>query len=235
MMSRRRRRLFAGLLIGAGIGLAFCLAFWLNLLSTLQLQSSDFFFKASNSNRSIEQEGKIVIVAIDDSSLEQLGHFPSWSRSYYADLIDMLAEAEARTVVFDILFSEQAPGDEQLANSIEEAGNVILPLAYTVPQQTFAGAGELVGVGTFIRPLSSFEQYAIALGHANLQPDADGVVRQLPLVIDNGEGYEPALALAAVAKYLRRPIIIESPVENNYLPFAGRMIPLNDANGMLIN
>ncbi len=235
MRSRRRRRLFAGLLIGAGIGIAFCLALCLNLLSGVQLQSSDFLFKAANLNRSIEQEGEIVIVAIDDRSLDQLGHFPSWSRSYYADLIDTLAEAEARIVVFDVLFSEPAAGDDRLARSIEEAGNVILPLAYSASQNTSTGTGESVGLATFIRPLSRFEQYALALGHANLQPDEDGVVRQLPLAIDNGEDCEPALALAAVAKYLRRPQVIESPIENNYLTFAGRSIPLDDTNGMLIN
>jgi adenylate cyclase len=162
MRSRRRRRLLAGLLIGAGIGAVFCMAFGLNLLSGVQLQSSDFLFKAANLNRSIEQEGKVVIVAIDDRSLDQLGHFPSWPRSYHADLIDVLAEAEARIVVFDILFSEPAPGDEQLARSLEEAENVILPLAYSASQHMSTGTGESVGVGTFIRPLSLFEQYALA-------------------------------------------------------------------------
>ena len=235
MRSRRKRRLLAGLLIGAGIGAALCMAFGLNLLSGVQLQSSDFLFKAADLNRSIEQEGKVVIVAIDDRSLDQLGHFPSWPRSYHADLIDMLAEAEARIVVFDILFSEPAPGDEQLARSLEEAENVILPLAYSASQHMSTGTGESVGVGTFIRPLSLFEQYALALGHANLLPDEDGVVRKLPLAIDSGEDYEPALSLAAVAKYLRRPQVIESPIENNRMSFASRSIPLDDANGMLIN
>jgi adenylate cyclase len=46
---------------------------------------------------------------------------------------------------------------------------------------------------------------------------------------------EPALSLAVVAKYLRRPQVIDSPIENNHLLLAGRSIPLDDANSMLIN
>ena len=235
MRSRRRRRFLAGLLVAGCIGAAFCIAFWFNLLSGMQLQGSDFLFKAASVYRSSGPEARIVIVGIDEKSLDQLGHLPSWSRSYHAHLIDVLTEAEARVVVFDILFSEPALGDEQLAETIKDAGNVILPIVYASAQNESTGVGESMEPGSFIRSLSIFEEGAAALGHANVLPDEDGVVRRLPLAIRNGEVYEPALALATVAKYLRRPQAIESPIENNRLSFAGRSIPLDDANGMLIN
>lgn len=235
MRSRRRRRFLAGLLVAGCIGAAFCIAFWFNLLSGMQLQGSDFLFKAASVYRSSGPEARIVIVGIDEKSLDQLGHLPSWPRSYHAHLIDVLTEAEARVVVFDILFSEPALGDEQLAETIKDAGNVILPIVYASAQNESTGVGESMEPGSFIRSLSIFEEGAAALGHANVLPDEDGVVRRLPLTIRNGEVYEPALALATVAKYLRRPQAIESPIENNRLSFAGRSIPLDDANGMLIN
>jgi len=235
MRSRRRRRFLAGLLVAGCIGAAFCIAFWFNLLSGMQLQGSDFLFKAASVYRSSGPEARIVIIGIDEKSLDQLGHLPSWPRSYHAHLIDVLTEAEARVVVFDILFSEPALGDEQLAETIKDAGNVILPIVYASAQNESTGVGESMEPGSFIRSLSIFEEGAAALGHANVLPDEDGVVRRLPLAIRNGEVYEPALALATVAKYLRRPQAIESPIENNRLSFAGRSIPLDDANGMLIN
>ena len=47
----------------------------------------------------------IVIIAIDDASLTELGRWP-WSRSVHADLVRRLTGAGVRAIVFDILFSE---------------------------------------------------------------------------------------------------------------------------------
>ena len=49
----------------------------------------------------------IVIVAVDDASLEQFGRWP-WSRAVIADLIDSLVEAGAAVIGFDIVQSETA-------------------------------------------------------------------------------------------------------------------------------
>jgi len=86
-----------------------------------------------------------------------------------------------------------------------------------------------------LKPLRGFANGAVALGHANIVPDADGVVRRLAPVIRDDDEYRPALSLAAVGKYLRRPEIIEAPLENNVLLSAGRRIPLSDNAEMFIN
>ena len=175
----RRRRFLIGLAITFSIGVVFCLAFYLNLLYGLQQQGSDLYFRAANLNQETEPQERIIIVGIDDKSLEQLGHFSLWPRSYYAQLIGTLAEAKARVVVFDILFSEPTSGDEELATAIKNAGNIILPVIYTltapgstVPQQTAES-------GSLIKPLQIFGAGAAVLGHANVVTDADGVVRRL--------------------------------------------------------
>jgi adenylate cyclase len=126
-----------------------------------------------------------VIVAVDNMSLEQLGHFPSWPRSYHATVIDVLTEAGARVIAFDVLFAEPAPGDEQLETSINEAGNVILPLAYSQSNYNSTGAGGPDDIGSFVRPLRIFEEGALAVGHANLLPDKDGIVRKVPWIRRN--------------------------------------------------
>jgi adenylate cyclase len=227
------RRFIAGLTVATCVGVVICLAFWFNLLSGIQLQSSDFFFKAGDSRQNANLADKIVIIGIDDKSIEQLGHFPSWPRSYHAQLIDMLTEAKARVIVFDVLFSEQAPGDEEMAASIKRAGNVILPVTFVTTNVT--GASESTKEGNFIRPISSFEESALAVGHANLPPDEDGVVRRVPLIISSDGTNEPALSLTVVAKYLRRSQVMDSPIESDRLLLAGRSIPLDDSNSMLIN
>jgi len=231
----RKKRFLIGLAVATGIGAACCLAFCLNLLYSLQQQGNDIYFKAANLYQETEPQEGIIIVGIDDKSLEQLGHFPLWPRSHYAQLIDTLVEAEARVVVFDVLFSEPASGDEELATSIRNAGNVILPVIYTPTTFSSTATQQTDQSRSLIKPLEIFQTGAAALGHADVIPDADGIVRRLPIAIGNGDSYEPALALAAVAKYLRRPEVIESPVEDNVLPFAGRLIPINHNNEMLIN
>jgi adenylate cyclase len=234
-LSKRKRRFIRGLLTAVAIGLVSCLGFHFNLLHEIHLQSSDFLYRASDSNPRADPDNKIVIVAIDDKSLDQLGHFSSWPRAYHSQLIAALAKTGARIIVFDILFSEPTADDEEMATSIKQAGNVILPLAGNLEAPQSGIAGETIALESAIRPLQAYEESTLAVGYANMMPDEDGIVRRLPLIIQNGNAYEPALSLSAVAKYLRRPQIIESIPKDNYLSFAGRTIPLDNANSMLIN
>jgi adenylate cyclase len=220
--------------MATAIGAVFCLFLHFKLLYGMQLKSSDFLFGAADFHSRIEAKDT-VIVAIDDTSLEQLGHLSSWPRYYHAQLVDIIADNQARVIVFDILLSEPTPDDEELTASIKRAGNVIMPLVYTSVVHQPSLTGNLIVFENVLHPLGAFKEGAIAMGHANVIPDEDGVVRRLPLVISSGEGYDPALALSAVAKYLRRPQVIESAVADNFLPFAGRSIPLDGASNMLIN
>ncbi|MFC1847663.1 CHASE2 domain-containing protein [Chloroflexota bacterium] len=230
-----RRQGLLGLIAAITIGTLFCVAFHFDLFHIMQQQSSDLLFQAENLYEGRGSPENIIVVAIDDKSLGQLGYFPLWPRSHYVQLIDALAEAKARVIVFDVLFAEPSPSDDKLAMSIENAGNVILPFIQT---STVINPSVLQQTGqfkSFVRPLGILEDEAVAIGHASITPDVDGVVRRLPITIHDGDNYEPALALAAVAEYLRRPGAIESPVEDKVLPFAGRFIPISGNNEMLIN
>jgi adenylate cyclase len=231
---KRKGRFLKGLLIAAAIGVFFCVISLFNLFHGMQLQISDNLFKAANLSKSKGPAKDIVIVAIDDKSLEQLGYFSSWPRTYHAQVIDTLARAGARVIVFDMLFSEPAPDDEELAASMRNAGNIILPFVYTTMPYNSNAIGEIAAPGNTIKPLGVFERNAAAIGHAVMLPDEDGIIRRLPLFFKNNENYEPSMALATVSKYLRRPQIIESPAENNHLSFAGRSIPLEGSDCMLI-
>lgn len=231
----KRKRVPVGLIVAFSIGVALCLFFSFDLLHTSQQRSSDFLFQAANLYQKTEPDENIVIVSIDDKTLGQLGHLLSWPRSYHAQLTDTLVKAKARVIVFDLLFAEPASGDEELATSIRDAGNVILPVIYTPTVTDSTVTRQIVRSISFVKPLAIFEQEAFAVGHANVVPDFDGVIRRLPIVIRSGNEYEPSLALATVAKYLRRPEVIDSPVKDNVLPFAGRFIPLTNNNEVLIN
>jgi adenylate cyclase len=226
-LTKKKTRFFKGLLIALTVGLVCCLISYFQLFSALNQQSGDLLYRGQVTNDLTETANKIVIVGVDDSSLAELGRFSSWPRSFHTKLVNTLSENKARVIVFDILFSETSPDDEELANAIEKARNVILPYAGTThPNQT--EQEEIIG------PLKLFEESAIATGHAYMIPDDDGVVRRLPLLIPHGDQNEASLALTTVAKYLRRPQIYDSPPDDTSVIMAGRQIPLQ-AYGMLIN
>ena len=123
----KKKRFLLGLITVVAIGAAFSLVSHFNLLYGVQLRSNDFVFQAADLYQSAEPAKEIVVVGIDDYSLEQLGHFSLWPRSYHAQLIDRLAADQARVIVFDVLFAEPALADETLAASIKDAGNVNPP------------------------------------------------------------------------------------------------------------
>jgi CHASE2 domain-containing sensor protein len=59
----------------------------------------------------------IVVVEIDNASIERLGHWP-WPRSVHASLLTQLAKAKPAAVIYDVLFTEAAADDAQLAHAI---------------------------------------------------------------------------------------------------------------------
>ena len=234
-ITKRKKRFISGVLIATAIGLLVCIISELSLLHGLHLKSSDFLYGTMEPDIDEITDSPILIAAIDNESLAQLGRFSSWPRSYHSQLVDILAHNGARIIVFDILFSEPSTDDDVFAASIEQAGNVILPVVSSLETAGTVGTGEFNRSSRFIRPLKQFEEGALATGHTNIIPDDDGIVRRLPVLTLYNDSYEPALAITAVTKYLRRPQIIESPVSNKTLTLAGRTIPLDNNNRMLIN
>src|SRR5262249_16393774 len=69
----------------------------------------------------------IVIVAIDEPSIAQLGRFP-WPRSLMARVIDGLALAQPKAIALDVLYTDPTTNEEDgaLAQAIARAANVIV-------------------------------------------------------------------------------------------------------------
>ncbi|BCQ58264.1 hypothetical protein PBOI14_00140 [Pseudomonas sp. Boi14] len=119
---------------------------------------------------------RILLVTIDDYSLQQLGRWP-WPRAIHGQLLDRLSAAEAKGVLFDVILSE--PGstvenDTRLAAALCRAGNVFLP----VLRQGVARYGQDIEE---IPPVPLLRNCARGLGHINAEADADGTVRSVYL------------------------------------------------------
>ncbi len=140
----------------------------------------------------------VVLVAIDDNSLEELGRWP-WNRGQVARLVDAVHLAGATAIGLDILFPEPdtapggAEGDNLLAIALANAPTVLAVSANNVPaaNQLKPKAGwSLVGevpdkLPSFDGTIGSMGQLndaAAGLGIIRAIPDRDGTLRKLPLV-----------------------------------------------------
>lgn len=145
----------------------------------------------------VEQPDDIVIVAIDEQSLQQIGAWP-WPRERHAELIAGLHKAGARQIIYDVLFVEQtdAASDAALAASIAEAGTVILPHSFIAEPNSESGI-------IAEQPLPMLADAARGLGHVAATPDTDGTLRRFSLVQDaGGEAYNHLVVSALAASQL---------------------------------
>jgi adenylate cyclase len=222
------------LAIALGTGILCSVAFLTNVFDSLQLNTGDLLFKTSSMTQPNNTNDKVVIVAIDDNSLKELGKMSMWPRSYYAQLVDTLAQSRARLIVFDVLFSETSPDDAEFASSMKAAGNVIIPIAKINVVNSIVDDGNS-SPGIFLRPVPELADSAVALGHADVLAGQDGTVRDIDLIVKDGNEDMPALSLVAVARYLRRPGTIENLSSDGVFSFAGRSIPVTNGNDMIVN
>ncbi len=108
----------------------------------------------------------IIIIAIDDQSLDQLGTWP-WRRILHAQLLRQLTAAKA--VGYDISFlgaSYYPDDDEEFAQAIKEHGRVVLASFFNEGQP----------------PSLPYEPLLLETNHIgsiNIPIDSDGLVRKL--------------------------------------------------------
>jgi CHASE2 domain-containing sensor protein/signal transduction histidine kinase len=162
---------------------------WQNGLGRFDLTLYDQFI--SSSTRPTRDD--IIIVAIDDYSLSELGRWP-WSRTLHAELINRISKAKPRAIGLDIILSEpehaaangKRPGDAALAHALKQNNNTILPIIIAN-----AGAGLTANL-----PIPEFAGAAKAMGHIDLEHDADGVVRSVFLNEGQNGVWWPHLSFA---------------------------------------
>ncbi len=159
-----------------------------NVLKRIDLSLYDRFMQAN----SVPARDDIIIVAIDDYSLAELGKWP-FAREHHAALLRQLSAAKPLAIGIDVSFTEaepvqanQANGDQQLADALSQNNVVVLPLS-----------SESAGKGlSIVKPIPALASAARQLGHIHLELDQDGVARSVFLREGmNGEMW-PQFALA---------------------------------------
>lgn len=143
----------------------------------------------------------LVIIAIDEKSLLDLGRWP-WVRDTHAALIDYLGQAGVKAIGFDIIFAEpdqQHPeSDQRLSEAVERHGNVVFPVVI----ETLQYQGQMLEVLPF-PPLAGL---AAGIGHVHVEYDSDGVCRSVFLREGLGAPYWPHLAVVLHQLIHKKPI-----------------------------
>lgn len=115
--------------------------------------------------------GDVAIIEIDAKSLGEIDRWP-WPRVAYARLIDRVAPAKPRSLVFDVDFSavSNLPDDLAFASALQRfSGGAVLP---TFRQK--AGSGDERMVESL--PIPVLRAHAF-MGSVNVLPDPDGYIR----------------------------------------------------------
>ncbi|AMK78751.1 hypothetical protein A1342_09375 [Methylomonas methanica] len=135
----------------------------------------------------------IVIIEVDQKSLQKLGRWP-WPRDIHARLLETLAPTKPNAIALDFVFSEadqQHPElDARLSRALVSNKQVILPVIVERNGNTV--------VETL--PLPEFARHAV-LGHANVDLDKDGIGRSILLKLALGNSQWPAMPLAIFAAH----------------------------------
>ncbi|MGH9940014.1 MAG: CHASE2 domain-containing protein, partial [Blastocatellia bacterium] len=123
----------------------------------------------------------VVIVAIDDQSLQRIGQWP-WPRSVMATALDRLTQAGPRSVGLDVIYAEPSSSEEdhRLAAAIARNGRIVLPAQLYEPASA-TGQRSSSRTTAWLRPLPEFANAARGLGHAHVSPEVDGMVRGIQL------------------------------------------------------
>jgi serine/threonine-protein kinase len=170
---------------------------------------------------------ELIIVSIDDSSVASLGRWP-WPRKAVAELISNLSEAGAKVIAVDLVFlpaeAERVSGyDRLLGETIQRAGNVILPYYFTMGKSRKEEKREEIlslvissafllfddpqkfsdfpppFAGEIFASVPEISRGARTMGHINVLPDPDGKVRWEPLIIQYDGHYYPSFSLQVAA------------------------------------
>lgn len=151
------------------------------VLLAMQFQIFHNFDNTIYDNYLEGQEGvnkDIVIVAIDDTSIDTLGQWP-FDRDLHAKLIDTISSGNPKVIGVDLLFDsgKEDSTDDALGKAIAQAGNVIMAeqIVYTPLVD-----GYKQGSDKLIDQIDAIG-YGAKNGHINTYPDKDRVVRKTQL------------------------------------------------------
>ena len=175
-----------------------------SLVQTARLKQFDLLQQTDKATLSQD----IGVVTIDEAAIEKYGQWP-WKRDILADIIWKLREAGAGIIVIPVIMSEtdRLGGDIDLAEALAGNGVVIAQTGSTQANRNAVPRG-VAKIGDplpflfewpgMLGPIQLLGDNADGVGVLNTNPEIDGVVRRVPLLMRVGEDTYPALAIEVI-------------------------------------
>lgn len=232
--------------------------------SPLDTLEDKLFDYRMNIRGEVKAPDNIVIAALDEKSLKKLGRWP-WGRDRIAELVRQLDEDGAEVIMMDFIFSEGEKSDKALSAAIEDASDVVLPVAFNnvaSPKAFTHGKGNVENPGTdilrsafrsisdeeklreyppvhgegLLAPVSPLAREAVALGHINMLADGDGTLRWETADIEYDGYLFPSIDIQTAAFFLGiPPDKVVIKATDGILLGKKRYIPTNKWGQILIN
>jgi EAL domain-containing protein (putative c-di-GMP-specific phosphodiesterase class I)/CHASE2 domain-containing sensor protein len=179
----------------------------------LGLPLEEFLRAQRNQLHPRDASGEIVLIAIDDRSLQEIGRYP-WPRRQLADVALKLDKLGARRIFFDILVTDRTDraDDAALADAMSSlGGRAVLPVAF--------GSDAATGEQIELYPLPQFTE-GVHLAHTMTKQTPFGTVRRLPFELRFRDKDFPSLAgmLGGVSGAERPDFPIDYSVEIGSIP-----------------
>lgn len=201
-------------ILTAGLALLCALLGLMNGLGRADWTLYDYLLTAGDRPRPDD----VVIIAIDEASLDKLGRWP-WPRETHARLLERLADAKPKSVGIDLILNEPDAGDARMAAAMARVP-VVLP--------AFVEATPGSGKARTREPVAALATAARAMGHIRQFVDVDGIARSSFLRDDivpatPEKALRPHFALAMLA--LADPTWLTAALpgnRNRSAPVAGR-------------
>lgn len=156
---------------------------------------------------------KIKIIAIDEKTLDKLGPYSDWDRTYFAELIEQLnsvPEAKPRVIGVDVIFSgtDNSESDKRLADAVKDAGNVVLSSRLETSSRAVRSENGNYLVQTYISDeITAYPDLnsAAESGFTNIILDSDGFVRRTYTFVNDGEQTFKSFAYLVAEKSDKNP------------------------------
>ena len=210
----KHRLAYAGVL--AGTFLVALAASWTSLGTQIDNDAYDWFLRLYHPK---PWPTDSIVLAIDEDSLRANQGVRGLRKALAAGL-ERIAPASPRAVVLDIILADTAddPSDAALEEAFRRTHNLVLPSDLS---------GDWSG---WDDPLPRFQRWAAAIGHVHLEPDLDGVGRELAL----GKAFQHIRRWASpleAFRVSRGATILETPDD---LEVGGVIIPASNRSGRIL-
>jgi adenylate cyclase len=206
---RLRSRQSAFLAIGLLSGTLALVAYATEAFEGIELDTVDARFAV----RGAEAPPPDVVVVVDDVTLDELNERWPFRRAIHARLVDRLRRAGARSIAYDVQFTEPTAWQQDIAliTAVARAGGVVL----ATTEVDRRGRSNIFGGEAVLR------QIGARSGSTVLDPDTGGVLRRMAYEVDGLKSFPIVVAEVTSDRGIPRSELPDPDGKEFWVDYAG--------------